>query len=164
MELLKIEEILNDQRDVFLSKDSGIEREVDFKNALKHKRVVVVSGVRRAGKSTLLRQFAAKLDDWHYVNFDDERFINFSVDDFQTMMVALHKRSLSKNVIVDEIQNITGWERFVRRIHDEGYKVFVSGSNAKMLSSELGTHLTGRYSKIELYPFSFREFLKLRKN
>jgi hypothetical protein len=162
MELLKIEEILNDQRESFLNKSLGIERDVDFVTALKHRRAVVISGVRRAGKSTLLRQFAQKIDDWHYANFDDERFINFNVDDFQTMMIAFHKRSMSTNIIIDEIQNVKGWERFVRRINDEGYKVFVSGSNAKMLSSELGTHLTGRYSKIELFPFSFKEFLKFK--
>lgn len=160
MEFLKIEEVLSDQRAVFLDKSSGTDRDIDFETALKHERIVVVSGIRRAGKSTLLRQFAQKMDDWHYANFDDERLINFSVDDFQTMMLIFHKRSLSKNIIIDEIQNVEGWERFARRIHDEGYKVFISGSNAKMLSSELGTHLTGRYAKIELFPFSFKEFLK----
>ena len=78
------------------------------------------------------------------------------------MMLAFHKRSSSKNIILDEIQNIAQWERFVRRIHDEGYKVFLTGSNAKLLSSELGTHLTGRYVNIELFPFSFREFLEFK--
>lgn len=162
MEFLKIEEILSDQRAVFGGKSPGIERNIDFETALKHERIVVVSGVRRAGKSTVLRQFAQKMDDWHYANFDDERLINFSVDDFQSMMVIFHKRSLSKNIIIDEIQNVEGWERFARRIHDEGYKLFVSGSNAKMLSSELGTHLTGRYAKIELFPFSFKEFINFK--
>ncbi|HOB70951.1 MAG TPA: AAA family ATPase, partial [bacterium] len=162
MEFLKIEEILSDQREVFGGKSPGIERNINFETALKHERIVVVSGVRRAGKSTLLRQFAQKMDDWHYANFDDERLINFSVDDFQTMMVIFHKRSLSKNIIIDEIQNVDEWERFARRIHDEGYKLFVSGSNAKMLSSELGTHLTGRYAKIELFPFSFKEFINFK--
>ncbi|MGI6395110.1 MAG: ATP-binding protein [bacterium] len=162
MEFLKIEDVLSDQRAVFVEKSQGIKRNIDFKTALKHKRIVVISGVRRAGKSTLLRQFAQKIDDWHYANFDDERFINFTVDDFQTMMVIFHKRSLSKNIIIDEIQNVKGWERFARRIHDEGYKLFISGSNAKMLSSELGTHLTGRYYKIELFPFSFKEFINFK--
>ena len=69
----------------------------------------------------------------------------------------------SSVIFIDEIQNIAGWERFVRRIHDEGYKIFLTGSNARLLSSELATHLTGRYVKIELYPFSFREFLEFRE-
>jgi predicted AAA+ superfamily ATPase len=64
----------------------------------------------------------------------------------------------------DEIQNIPGWERFVRRLHDEGYKVFITGSNATMLSRELGTHLTGRYVQTELFPFSFNEFLAFKQH
>jgi predicted AAA+ superfamily ATPase len=73
------------------------------------------------------------------------------------------KKRISSNVIVlDEIQNIEQWERFVRRLHDEEYKVFLSGSNAKLLGSELATHLTGRYIKKELYPFSFKELLAFR--
>lgn len=64
-----------------------------------------------------------------------------------------------KTFYFDEIQNIAGWERFIRRIFDSGYKVFLTGSNASMLSRELGTHLTGRYLRFEIYPFSFKEFL-----
>lgn len=64
---------------------------------------------------------------------------------------------------MDEIQNVQKWERFARRIFEEGYKIFITGSNAKLLSSELATHLTGRYYKIELYPFSFEEFLRFNK-
>jgi predicted AAA+ superfamily ATPase len=67
-----------------------------------------------------------------------------------------------KTIFIDEIQNIEGWKRFVRRIYDEGYKIFITGANARLLSSELGTHLTGRYSKVELYPFSFSEYLNIR--
>lgn len=162
MELLKIEEVLNDQRSLFLSRSAGLTREINFDKYLHHPRIVVISGVRRSGKSTLLKQFSERMENFHFANFDDERLIDFGIDDFQTMMLAFHKRSSSKNIILDEIQNIDGWERFVRRIHDEGYKVFLTGSNAKLLSSELGTHLTGRYVKIELFPFSFKEFLEFK--
>ena len=62
----------------------------------------------------------------------------------------------------DEIQNVVGWERFVRRLHDDSNKVFVTGSNANLLSRELGTHLTGRYVALEMYPFSFQEYLNFR--
>jgi predicted AAA+ superfamily ATPase len=96
------------------------------------------------------------------VNFDDERLADFSIKDFQQLLIVLQKKYSSQVIFLDEIQNIAGWERFVRRIHDEGYKIFVTGSNAKLLSSELATHLTGRYSKIELYPFSFKEFLRFK--
>jgi hypothetical protein len=78
-------------------------------------------------------------------------------------MIVFQKQFPSKTIFLDEIQNVEKWERFVRRIFEEGYKIFVTGSNAKLLSSELATHLTGRYYKIELYPFSFAEFLKLNK-
>ncbi len=162
MELLKIEEVLNDQRSFFLSRSAGLTREINFDNYLHHPRIVVISGVRRSGKSTLLKQFSERMESFHFANFDDERLIDFGINDFQTMMLAFHKRSSSKNIILDEIQNIDGWERFVRRIHDEGYKVFLTGSNAKLLSSEPGTHLTGRYVKIELFPFSFKEFLEFK--
>ena len=162
MELLKIEEILNDQRSFFLSRPAGLTREINFDRYLHHPGIVVISGVRRSGKSTLLKQFSKRMENFHFANFDDERLIDFGIDDFQTMMLAFHKRFSSKNIILDEIQNIDGWERFVSRIHDEGYKVFLTGSNAKLLSSEPGTHLTGRYVKIELFPFSFKEFLEFR--
>jgi len=107
-------------------------------------------------------QFSQQFSDFHFVNFDDERFLNFEVDDFQTLMTVLHKRSESKIVFFDEIQNIPFWERFVRRLHDQNYKIFITGSNANLLSSELSTHLTGRYLKIELYPFSFIEYLNFK--
>jgi hypothetical protein len=101
--------------------------------------------------------------NFHYINFDDDRLLEFSLGDFSTLMLVYEKISPGTKVIfIDEIQNIAGWERFIRRIHDDGYKVFLTGSNAKLLSAELGTHLTGRYIKITLYPFSFREVLRFR--
>ena len=128
------------------------------------KEIVVISGIRRCGKSTLLHE----LRDYHleesdyYLNFDDERLINFTVDDFQILHEIFIELYGNQTVFYfDEIQNIKGWERFVRRLYDHGNKVFISGSNASMLSRELGTHLTGRYYQVELFPFSFREFLKL---
>ena len=125
--------------------------------------IVVISGIRRSGKSTLLRQFSLLYKDFHYINFDDDRLLDFSLSDFSTLMLVYEKTSPGTKVIfIDEVQNIAGWERFIRRIHDDGYKVFLTGSNAKPLSAELGTHLTGRYMKITLYPFSFREVLRFR--
>ncbi|MBI4826801.1 MAG: ATP-binding protein [Nitrospirae bacterium] len=154
-----IEEVVNDQLAYFSKKDSGIPRHVDFDSYLKTKQITVISGIRRSGKSTLLSQFAGRVKEYYYVNFDDERFINFSVEDFRNLMVVFQKLYTANTIFIDEVQNIAGWERFVRRLHDEGYKIFLTGSNARLLSSELATHLTGRYAKIELYPFSFLEFL-----
>lgn len=159
MEIKQIEEIMLDQAFVFKAKESGMEREIDFEKFLKTKQITVISGVRRSGKSTLLRQISKKMNDFYYINFDDERLINFKVEDFNNLLIVWQKQFSSKNILMDEIQNVPSWERFARRIHDEGYKIFLTGSNAKLLSSELSTHLTGRYFKIELYPFSFRESL-----
>jgi len=158
--LIKLEEIVNDQREVFYRKDNGIERLIDFDRYIKTKQIVILSGVRRSGKSTLLKQFSNKLKgDFYYINFDDERLIDFDVSDFDSLLTVWNKSHQSKNILIDEIQNIEKWERFIRRIYEEGYKIFITGSNAKLLSSELSTHLTGRYFKIEVYPFSFKEFL-----
>ena len=154
-----LKELIIEQKEKFSKSNYGIKREVETEKYIKNKQIFVLSGVRRSGKSTLLRQLSENFDDFNYVNFDDERLINFTVEDFSDLMVVFESLSNSKVIIADEIQNIENWERFIRRIHDEGYKVLLTGSNAKMLSQELGTHLTGRYNKIELYPFSFREYL-----
>ncbi len=151
--------VLLDQKEVFSAADRGVAREIDLERHRAHGQIVVVSGVRRSGKSTLLKQFATRYPAYHYVNFDDERLINFRVEDFADLMILFKKQSDADVLFMDEIQNVEHWERFARRIHDEGYKLYLSGSNAKLPSSELGTHLTGRYVKVELYPFSFREYL-----
>jgi len=160
MEIQILEDVLLDQKESFVGKSGFIGREVDFNKYREHDQIVVLSGVRRCGKSTLLRQFAALYDEYHFINFDDERLINFNVADFSELMILFKKQSDAKVIFIDEIQNIEQWERFARRIHDEGYKLYITGSNSKLLSSELATHLTGRYAKIELFPFSFREYMK----
>jgi len=162
MELNKLQIIVNEQREFFAKKNKGLIRNINFQNYVNNQQIVIITGIRRSGKSTLLLQFAEQFTDFHFVNFDDERFVNFTVDDFQTLMTVLHKRSNSKNVFFDEIQNIPQWERFIRRLHDNDYKIFITGSNAYLLSSELSTHLTGRYLRIELFPFSFSEFLNFK--
>ncbi|MFH1682351.1 MAG: ATP-binding protein [Candidatus Woesearchaeota archaeon] len=134
-----------------------------IKEYLKTPFVIIISGVRRCGKSTLLFKIKQDLEHF-YVDFDDERFINFKLDDFQSLYEVLIELFGEKEIFIfDEIQNIKGWERFVRRLHDEGKKVYLSGSNASMLSRELGTHLTGRNITFSLHPFSFREFLDFKK-
>ncbi len=163
MDVRKLEEVILDQLENFRRKDPGTRRDIDFEKYLKTKQITVISGVRRSGKSTLLRQFSEKFENFYYINFDDERLINFTVDDFDNLMVAFRKMSSADVLFLDEVQNIEKWERFVRRVFDEGYKIFLTGSNAKLLSSELSTHLTGRYFKLELYPFSFAEYLDFNK-
>jgi predicted AAA+ superfamily ATPase len=159
----QLEELVLSQKESFLFRDPGIPREVDYGPHTKTGSIVVITGIRRCGTSTLMRQLSEQYSDFLYINFDDDRLMDFSLADFPSLMLIFEKTCPGTKVIfIDEIQNVAGWERFIRRIHDEGYKVFLTGSNANLLSAELGTHLTGRYSKITLYPFSFREFLRYK--
>jgi len=161
--LSALSEVIEDQMDRFKNKDTGTIRDIVFKKYVKTEQITIISGIRRSGKSTLLAQFSKKFPNYYYVNFDDERLADLTIKDCQQLMLALQKLFPAKIIFLDEIQNIIGWERFIRRIHDEGYKIFITGSNAKLLSSELATHLTGRYIKIELYPFSFKELLQFKE-
>ncbi|HTX78916.1 MAG TPA: AAA family ATPase, partial [Longilinea sp.] len=155
----QIKALLLEQFQSFLECPTGIERErlADLKAYLSSPQVVIVTGLRRVGKSTLLAQFAHIVgeDIFYYLNFDDERFSGFASEDFnelfQVMIEIFGERKL---MFLDEVQNVPGWERFVRRLADTGMKFYVTGSNASLLSQELGTRLTGRYIPVELYPFS----------
>jgi len=158
METEKIREIITD-RNNYPEKDL-IEREIT-KEIIKVKNtpfVKIISGIRRSGKSTILKQLKEKFGG-AYINFDDERFVNFKIDDFEKLYELCLEIFKTKLFYFDEIQNIYGWARFVRRISESGENVFVTCSNATMLSKELGTHLTGRHIMFRLYPFSFNEFL-----
>ena len=123
--------------------------------------VLIITGIRRCGKSVLLQQLRNQLKEQDFFfNFDDERLVNFTVSDFHTLQECFFELFGEQHTYYfDEIQNIPGWETFVRRLYNEGNKVVVTGSNARMLSRELGTHLTGRYIAVEIYPFSFKEYL-----
>lgn len=163
-----LESVLIEQREDFLAKDSGIEREIlgEIKGTINSSLISVITGLRRVGKSTLLLQISRKYlkDDFFFVNFEDERFINFNVMDFDYLHETLTKLFGEKKIFLfDEIQNIPEWERYVRRMSDKGYKFIITGSNASLLSSELGTRLTGRSVRIELFPFSFQEFKEYKK-
>ncbi len=128
---------------------------------------VIISGLRRAGKSTLLAQLARRFypnGNYFYVNFEDERFLAFSAADFARLHELLIELFGNQKVFIfDEIQNIAGWERFINRMAKGKYKFYITGSNAALLSRELGTKLTGRYLPVELFPFSFDEYLRFRK-
>jgi len=124
--------------------------------------IMIISGIRRSGKSTIQRLFQLKLaKSKYYLNFDDERLVRFRVEDFQMLLeVFIELFGEQSEFYFDEIQNVEGWERFVRRLHDQGKKIYITGSNANLLSKELGTHLTGRYIQFEVYPLSFRELIQ----
>ncbi len=162
MDKNRIKKIILDQSLIKEKKDI-IKRELenDIEKNKKSKQILILSGIRRCGKSTLLHKIRSKnKESDYYLNFDDERLIDFKVDDFQKLYeIFLELFGEQKTFYFDEIQNIENWERFVRRIHDDGNKIYITGSNASMLSRELGTHLTGRHVQKKLFPFSFREFL-----
>lgn len=165
--MLNLASILKEQAEAFAARDLGVEREVlsKLRAAIDSPQIVVITGLRRVGKSTLLAQIARKYfkNGYYFVNFEDERLSNFRMEDFELLHEVLISLFGEKKIFLfDEIQNVPGWERFVRRLHDQGYKFILTGSNASLLSQEFGTRLTGRYERIELFPFSFREFLNFR--
>jgi uncharacterized protein len=131
----------------------------------KSKFITIISGIRRCGKSTLLNYFKhnQKEKDF-YLNFEDERLYNFKIEDFEKLYeVFIELYGQQNTFYFDEIQNIKGWEKFIRKLHDDNKKIYITGSNASMLSYDLGTHLTGRFVTLELFPFSFKEFLRFKK-
>ncbi len=155
-------EIIFDQKN--LSWDISNLPRLENLHKIKGDYIEVLTGIRRCGKSTVLNEIRfGSLENDYYMNFDDDRLLHFRVGDFQMLYELFVELFGEQNTFYfDEIQNIEGWERFVRRLHDYKKKIYISGSNATMLSSELGTRLTGRYVSHELFPFSFVEYLNFK--
>jgi uncharacterized protein len=123
-----------------------------------------LSGIRRCGKSTLLKQLMRGTKNFYYFNFEDPRAMDFEASDFQKLDEVFNEECGKSNFyFFDEIQNVKKWELFVRQILDRQKHAIITGSNASLLSKELGTRLTGRHLRYELFPFSYNEFLKLKK-
>lgn len=121
----------------------------------------VVIGVRRSGKSTLCHKVLLECGiRYAYVNLDDDRLANMRVEDLNTVLSCVYQLYGTDipNLVLDEIQDVDGWYLFVNRLLRTNLHIFVTGSNAKLLSGELATHLTGRYNEIRLFPFSFAEY------
>ncbi len=130
----------------------------------------VFTGIRRAGKSYLLFQRIKQLlaagthwDEMLYVNFEDERLGGMTAVDLN-LLLQTHLEMYGKRpmLFLDEIQNIDGWEKFARRLADSKYRVYITGSNAKMLSNEIQSTLGGRYINVDVYPYSLEEYLKAK--
>ncbi len=161
--------VLAEQRQDFLAKDLGVIREklTDVSKYVDNELVVVISGLRRSGKSTLLRQIVSEYyydQDFFYINFEDERLLGFETKEFNKLLeILIEHYGDHKTFFIDEIQNIEAWELFVRRLSDSGYKFYITGSNAELLSRELGSRLTGRHIMVELFPFSFNEYLSYKQ-
>lgn len=158
-----LEETVTAQKELILNTDSGIEREMLDEVRLVPGIASVISGIRRSGKSTLLCQLMANHPAFNYLNFEDVRIFGFELKDFKRLEDIFDKDKKSNLYFFDELQNVDGWERYVRTLLDSKKTVVITGSNASLLSKELGSKLTGRHIRYELFPFSFKEFLSFRK-
>ena len=123
--------------------------------------IKVIIGPRRTGKS-ILSMLLLKDKPFAFLNFDDEALSSLlrkteNYNDLLNTMLSVYGNV--KTILFDEIQNLDNWELFANRLHREGYNLFLTGSNAKLLSRELATHLTGRHFSIEVLPFNFKEYL-----
>jgi predicted AAA+ superfamily ATPase len=148
----------------FLDKsEQGTLREKD-KVKIEDSFALIITGVRRCGKSTFLSQLLKRGKKGYYLNLEDPRLDGFELSDFNKVEEIMKEIYGEGGVyFFDEIQVVLGWERFIRYLVDKKEKIVITGSNASILSRELGTKLTGRHLSVELYPFSFKEFLSLKK-
>ncbi len=168
VEINVLKKVLSDQRDWIKPESDWVLRDKlkDIKEYLNIPHIVVITGPRRSGKSVFLSQIMNeyyKKENFYYISFEDERLVSLKTEDMQVVMENLSLLfGESKIIFIDEIQNIKGWERFVARLYKEKYKIFLTGSNTNLLSSELSTYLTGRNITVDLMPFSFKEFIKFK--
>ena len=175
MEKEKLKELVLEHKERFFSREGLVRRMVqeEISRYLPQREIVIITGVRRSGKSSLLRLIADDIrqkgvggENILYLNFEDERFLPFRAEDFEPLFevfLTLGNPQGRKYFFLDEIQNIRGWEKWLNRLYEfEDVKIFITGSNASILGSEISTALTGRNRQIITWPFSFREFLALR--
>lgn len=132
--------------------------EEHFKTLLSSKLIKVILGVRRCGKSVLSHSLL-KDKSFAYVNFDDERLKGVEANSVLAAFYEVYGKDFNF-IFLDEIQNLENWELFANRLQRMGFNLVITGSNAQLLSKELATHLTGRHLSLELFPFSFKEYLK----
>ncbi len=152
-----LQKVIDDQQSWLQPDSKDISRE--FLKAYKPlgQFIEIVTGVRRCGKTTVLKQiFGNHLDTVSFLNFEDPRLLDFGPEDYEKLVDIFPPTT--KAFVFDEIQNAPQWESFVRLLHSQGKKVYATGSNAAMLSKELGTSLTGRNIQHELFPFSYSEY------
>ncbi|HNW69555.1 MAG TPA: ATP-binding protein [Bacteroidales bacterium] len=159
---LVIEQVVKSQKERLAKVETGLLRKVSgYEKLSSH--AFILSGIRRCGKSTVLQQIheATKAQSI-YLNFEDPRLAGFDINDMNRLH-DIGKEIKVKAYFFDEIQLVDQWEKFVRFRLDEGYRIFITGSNAAMLSKELGNKLTGRHVSKELFPFSYAEILAYTK-
>jgi predicted AAA+ superfamily ATPase len=158
----QIDQVIASQREMLAQKKPGITRQDLAGFPVLGSHALIISGIRRCGKSTLQRQLIETYQDWLFINFEDTRLVEFDVHDFEKVFDVIREKSI-EHVFFDEIQVVTGWEIFIRQLLDYEVKVCITGSNASLLSRELGTKLTGRHLTRELFPFSFGEYCSMKE-
>ncbi|MFA4936377.1 MAG: AAA family ATPase, partial [Candidatus Methanoperedens sp.] len=142
-------------------KEKYVERAGDSKK-LGSGLINVIIGPRRAGKSFFAVHALSRLGAFGYANFDDEKLVE--AKDYNEIINAINSLyNNPKYLLLDEIQNLDKWELFANRLQRQGYNLVITGSNSNLLSKELATHLTGRYSLINIFPFSFKEYLNVEE-
>jgi predicted AAA+ superfamily ATPase len=162
---------MNDVRSVLILQKAELEKrfqepyiERDTKLGSRSARdglIRVVMGPRRAGKSFFAVHWLKKNAKFGYINFDDEKLV--AIKDFDELLAATDSLYGSPDcLMLDEIQNLDKWELIANRLQRQGRKLFITGSNSNLLSKELATHLTGRHLQINVFPFSFKEFIKFQ--
>lgn len=153
--------IVSDQQLALFKEDNSLPRELlPLLPTNNPEHALVISGIRRCGKSTLMRQHIGRhIDEAFYLNFDTPKLFGLEIRDFE-LLDAVIEESGKRDLYFDEIQVIKGWELYVRQKLDEKFNVCITGSNASLLSRELGTKLTGRHISKELFPFSYTEYLR----
>ena len=145
-----------------ISRENVIHRDItsEIDKTLDYEEVSVIKGVRRAGKTFTLFELFQK-HGGIYINFEDERLYDFSFEDFEKIMDIANQKK-AKILYLDEVQEVTGWEKFAHRSHRK-IKIVVTGSNSRLLSSEFSKSLVGRTKSYSIYPLSFSEFLRFKK-
>lgn len=173
-------QLILDQKRIFLRQDKSIiNRDIKekYSDLIKIKHIIAITGVRRAGKSYFLKILAnylikekkIKENKIFYINFENENFVDFKIEDFNLLLKAYFeingelKNSEKVYCFFDEIQNVKYWEKWINGLYERGdFKIFATGSNSSLLSSEFATSLTGRNYPVEIFPFSFKEYLDMK--
>jgi len=152
--------IIREQHEQLQGEQDIVQRKIFNDPDLSGSQAIVITGVRRSGKSTYLHQLMQKSGDFYFLTFEDIRLTGFEAEDFMKVEEVFQEEFGKKEFFFfDEIQNIPGWELYIRQKLDAKKHVALTGSNARLLSRELGTHLSGRHLDYEIFPFSYIEYL-----
>ena len=170
---IDVKDLIYRNRELFFKKEDYIKRNIDFKKKINSSMITIITGIRRCGKSVLLKLIKDYLlskkliikENCYYLNFNDPFLSNINIKDIFEIFTTYFDEFPSKKklIFIDEVQEIKDWHKLVLNFFDSGYKVIITGSNGNLLSKDIATYLTGRNNIINLFPFSFLEFLKLKK-